>query len=53
MHHTFWSANLRGRVRGKLRSRWEDNIKMYIKEMKQEGIGWIHLTRIVAKGKLL
>jgi hypothetical protein len=25
-------------------SRWEDNIKMNLKEIGYEGMGWIHMT---------
>jgi hypothetical protein len=27
------------------RRRWEDNIKMYLREMEFGGVDWIHLTK--------
>jgi len=33
------------RPRGRLRRRWEDNIKMDLSEMGCEGVGWIHLDQ--------
>jgi hypothetical protein len=30
---------------GRLRSRWEDNIKMDFREIVWEAVGWIHLTQ--------
>jgi hypothetical protein len=26
-------------------SRWEDNIRMYLREIGWEGVDWIHLTQ--------
>jgi hypothetical protein len=28
---------------GIFRRRWEDNIKMYLKEVRREGVDWIYL----------
>ena len=43
----FWCANLRERERllGKHRSRWEDNIKMYLQEVGCGGMDWIELAQ--------
>jgi hypothetical protein len=35
---------LKGRAFGRPRLRWEDNMKMALKEMKCEDVCWIHLT---------
>jgi hypothetical protein len=32
------------RPSGRPRRRWENNIKMYLKETGLEGVDWIHLT---------
>jgi hypothetical protein len=37
----------------KRRSMLEDNIKMELREIGWEGVGWIHLTRILTGGGLL
>jgi hypothetical protein len=29
---------------GRLRRRWEDNIRMDLKEIGLEGLGWIHVA---------
>jgi len=33
------------RSRGKPRCSWEDNIRIYIREIVWEGVDWIHLLR--------
>jgi hypothetical protein len=33
------------RPHGILRCRWEDNIKMDLREIGWEGVGWIHLAQ--------
>jgi hypothetical protein len=30
---------------GKPRRRWEDNIKMDVREIGWEGVGWIHMAQ--------
>jgi hypothetical protein len=40
----FWLQNLK-RPPGRLRCRWEDNIKMYLKEIGLESVDWIHLIQ--------
>jgi hypothetical protein len=34
---------------GRLRHRWEDNIKMYLKEMVWDGVDWIDLAQDVGR----
>jgi len=29
---------------GRCRYKWEDNIKMDINKMEQEGVGWVHIA---------
>ena len=42
----FWWGNLRGkRPMGKLRRRWEDNIKMDLQEMGRGCGEWVELTQ--------
>jgi hypothetical protein len=38
---------------GRPRHRWEDNIKMYLKEVRWGGMDWIDLARIGTGGRLL
>jgi hypothetical protein len=33
------------RPRGRSKSRWDDNIKMDLKELQLEGVNWIHLSQ--------
>jgi hypothetical protein len=40
----FWLENLR-RPLGRPRSKWEDNIKVYLREIGLEGVNWIHLAQ--------
>jgi hypothetical protein len=44
---TFWLENLSGRKRslGRPRRRWEDNIRMDIREVEWEGVDWMHLVQ--------
>jgi hypothetical protein len=38
--------NIEGkRLLGRFRSRWEDNIIIYLKEIRCEGVDWIHLAQ--------
>jgi hypothetical protein len=30
---------------GRPRRRWGDNIRMYLREVEQEGVDWIHLSQ--------
>jgi hypothetical protein len=42
----FWWGNLKGkRPLGRLRRRWEDNIKADLQEVGCGGIDWIELTQ--------
>jgi len=41
------------RTDGRLRSRWEDNIKMGPREIEWEVADWIHLAQGMASGVLL
>jgi hypothetical protein len=43
MRTKFWSESLKGRDRSH-RLRWEDNIRMDLREVWWEGVGWIHLA---------
>jgi hypothetical protein len=46
MRTKFWSGNLRGRDKlGRPRHRWEDNIRVDLKEIGWEGVDWIHLAQ--------
>jgi hypothetical protein len=46
MHTEFWSENLNGkRPLGNLWRRWEDNIRMYLREIWWEAVDWINLDR--------
>jgi hypothetical protein len=40
MHTKFWSENL-----GRLGQRWEDNIRMDLKEIVWDGVDCIHLAQ--------
>jgi len=40
MHTKFWLENLKGRHR----NRWEDNIKMDLRETGQKGVDWTYPT---------
>jgi hypothetical protein len=46
MHTKFWSENLKGRKRSfkSLRHRWEDDIKMDLREIDLDGVDWLHLA---------
>jgi hypothetical protein len=44
MHTIFWLENLKRPLR-RLRHRWEDNIRMYLRETGWEGMDWIHLAQ--------
>jgi hypothetical protein len=46
MHTLFWLENLKGgRPLGRHRCRWEDNIRMDLREIEWEGVEWIHLIQ--------
>jgi hypothetical protein len=46
MHIKFWLEDLRGsKPLGRLTHRWENNIKVHLKEIGWEGVGWIHLAQ--------
>jgi hypothetical protein len=38
---------------GRLRHRWEDDIKVYLKEIRMEGVDWIGLSKDRAGCELL
>jgi len=44
MHIKFWSENLREETTWKTRHRWEDNIRMDLREVWWEDVDWIHLA---------
>jgi len=41
----FWWGNLRERLQGRPRRRWEDNIKMDLQEVGYGGMDWIELVQ--------
>ena len=44
--HKVWAGKLVGkRPVGRLRCRWEDNIKMYLQEVGWAGMDWIELAQ--------
>jgi hypothetical protein len=46
MHTKFWLENLTGRDhRRRTRHRWEDHIRIDLKEMGLEGMDWINLVQ--------
>jgi len=45
MHTSFWSENLKEEPLGRSRRRWEDNVKMDLREIGWEGVDWIHLPQ--------
>jgi len=46
VHTIFWLENLKGRGRiGRPRCKWEDNIRMDLKEIGWEGVDWINLAQ--------
>jgi hypothetical protein len=46
MHKTFWFENLRGkRPLGIPRHRWEDNIRIDLREVGCEGVNWINVAQ--------
>jgi hypothetical protein len=40
----FWLENLKGRAIGRPRHRWEDNIRMDLREIGWEVVVWMHLA---------
>jgi hypothetical protein len=54
MQAKFWSRNLKGRDYSEdLRRRWEDNIRMELREIGWEGEDWMNFLRIRTRGVLL
>jgi hypothetical protein len=47
VHTTFWLGGLKatGRPLGRPRRRWEDNIKMDLREIGFGDVDWIHLAQ--------
>jgi hypothetical protein len=53
MHTKFWSENLKDkRPLGRPRRRWEDNIRMDLKEI-WEGVDWLHLAQDLEQWRAL
>jgi len=47
MHTRFWSENLKERDHSEdLGRRWEDNVKMHLREIIWEVVDWIHLPQV-------
>jgi hypothetical protein len=52
--HAIWDTKPgEKRPLGRTTCRWEDNIKMYIRETGVGDVDWIHQMRIGAGGRLL
>jgi hypothetical protein len=45
VHTTFWPGGLKGGPLGRPRRRWEDNIKMYLREIGFGDVDWIRLAQ--------
>jgi hypothetical protein len=45
MSTKFWLESLKGRQLGRPRRRWEDNIKLDLRQIRFGGVDWIHLAR--------
>jgi hypothetical protein len=46
MRRIFWLENLKGRDHSKkTRHRWEENIRIYVKEVGKENVEWIYLVQ--------
>jgi hypothetical protein len=43
MHTKFYSESPKGRELGRARFKWEDNIKMDLKEIDCRSTTWVHL----------
>jgi hypothetical protein len=52
MHKKFWSKILK-RPLGRTKHRWEDNIRVTLRERGWKVVDWIHLARIGTCGGLL
>ena len=52
VHKRFWWGNLRERATGRLRRRWENNIKMDLQEVNC-GMGWIDLAQNRDRSRVL
>jgi len=46
MHTKFWSENDGKKPLKGHRNRWEDNIRMDLKELDREGVGWMNLAHV-------
>jgi hypothetical protein len=46
VHAGFWWGSLTGRPIGRLKHRWEDNIKMDLQEVGWEVMDWIELAGV-------
>jgi len=44
MHTKLWSENAK-RPLGRPRRRWEDNIRVDLREIGWEGVDWMHLVQ--------
>jgi hypothetical protein len=45
MHTRFLFGESEGKRLGRLGNRWEDNIRMDIREIGLEGVDWFHLSQ--------
>jgi hypothetical protein len=45
MNTRFWSENLNEETARKICRRWEDNIRMDLREIGWEGVDWMHLAQ--------
>jgi hypothetical protein len=45
MYTQFWSENLKGRDHSEDRRRWEDNIRMDLREIGWEGVDRVHVAQ--------
>jgi len=53
MNTQFCSENLKEKQLWRPRRRWEDNIRMDLREMGWNGVDWMHLARTGTSGGLL
>jgi hypothetical protein len=45
MPTTFWLENVKGRPLGRPRRRWENNIRMDLRNIRWEDMNWIYLAQ--------
>jgi hypothetical protein len=45
MHAGLWLDRERNRQLGKARRRWEDNVRIDLREIWREGVDWMHLAQ--------